>query len=628
MNYTSREVIRRLKQYDMFLESLKLTTDEVKRERIKDQLDKIEKQILLDTNSEYEEEYMLLLSKNSKFIDEEKEHLRSLISLIQGRREYLEDRKIKHKKVTGSLVELTTFLGEDKLYDFNNKLKIIDKYESNKIKEESLIKDIRVLDIKISEASRNVKANMRLNESLEKKMISLLEKAFKKYKLYDLVNEKDKILDKFDSLKYALDMAKENLQIAKEIENTDATLECDNMLSEINIEYDEYNQKVNILELIDLYDKNISGYDELLEKREKMNDILKEIANSDLYFEINEELSKQYNTIKLQVEDINKYDKLKKERDKKNSMLFEIEEENGSSDFKLVLDELINNERKYQEERIKNARREEYLERQKKLIEDQKIEEARVKRQKLIEEARLKDQLERTAKLKELQEKTVINTKKKEDSFEDNKEKIIQEKSVKEDSFDTEELFENTKILPNKPSLTSNLFKENNNESDEYSTVNEVLSIENETKENTLDDNINIFTPVNDLTIEEGQSIIDEKEDNSSGSKRVITPNIKEEFTPESKENIIDLFKEKRAKREKLEIIDENEEISPDSSIYDLLENNNIIWKSTESDSIDNKIPVIENNNLIPEIVEKKEASLAFPSIDSKEEDFLWKETM
>ena len=54
MNYTNREVVRRLKQYDMFLNSLNLTNDEIQRERICDQLDKIEKQILLDTNYEYE----------------------------------------------------------------------------------------------------------------------------------------------------------------------------------------------------------------------------------------------------------------------------------------------------------------------------------------------------------------------------------------------------------------------------------------------------------------------------------------------------------------------------------------------------------------------------------------------
>ena len=100
MNYTNREVVRRLKQYDMFLNSLNLTNDEIQRERICDQLDKIEKQILLDTNSEYEEEYLLLLSKQSRFIEEEKTRLRDIISLITSRREYLNKRKNEFSAVS------------------------------------------------------------------------------------------------------------------------------------------------------------------------------------------------------------------------------------------------------------------------------------------------------------------------------------------------------------------------------------------------------------------------------------------------------------------------------------------------------------------------------------------------
>ena len=94
MNYTSREVVRRLKQYDMFQNSLNLTNDEIQKERICDQLDKIEKQILLDTNTEYEEEYLMLLSKKAKFLDEEKTRLRSIITLINDRKEYLLLRKM------------------------------------------------------------------------------------------------------------------------------------------------------------------------------------------------------------------------------------------------------------------------------------------------------------------------------------------------------------------------------------------------------------------------------------------------------------------------------------------------------------------------------------------------------
>ena len=408
MNYTNREVVRRLKQYDMFLNSLNLTEDQEQKERICDQLDKIEKQILLETNTAYEEEYMFLLGQETNLFAEEKTKLRNIINLIVSRRTYLEERKLKHKNITGSLVELTTFLGEDKLTVFRKKLKIIEKYEENKIRQESLIKDMKKIDVKISEASRNVKANTRLNDILENKMMGAVGKALDKLELYKLVDRREEVLKKYESLKYVLELAKENLKTAKELNNQEKILECDNLLSEITIEYSKYNEELNIINLIDIYDKPVSGYEELLNKREKINNILENITESNLYSEISEELNKQYNTIKLQRQDINTYETLKEERDKKNKLLYEIEEENNSKEFKLVLDELIRNENRYLEEKIRAAKKQEYQERQKKLIEEQKIEESRVRRQKLIEKARLKEQQERALKVKELQEKTVM----------------------------------------------------------------------------------------------------------------------------------------------------------------------------------------------------------------------------
>ena len=78
---------------------------------------------------------------------------------------------------------------------------------------------------------------------------------------------------------------------------------------------------------------------------------------------------------------------------------------------------------------------------------------------------------------------------------------------------------------------------------------------------------------------------------------------------------------------------DKKEEKSKKSgSIYDLLENNkNIIWKSTgTSDNINKStIPVIGNNNLKPEILgSSKVDDLAFPDMNKKEGEILWKETM
>ena len=192
MNYTNREVVRRLKQYDMFLNSLELTKDENTRERICDQLDKIEKQILLETNTEYEEEYMKVLNEEAGSFDEEKSRLRRIIDIIEGRRKYLDERKIEHRKITGSTVELTTFLGEDKLVVFRRRLEIIETYEKNKEEQENIMNEMKTLDIKISEASRNVKANARLDDILENKMQELIDKALDKYDLISLEENRTK----------------------------------------------------------------------------------------------------------------------------------------------------------------------------------------------------------------------------------------------------------------------------------------------------------------------------------------------------------------------------------------------------------------------------------------------------
>lgn len=578
MNYTNREVVRRLKQYDMFLNSLNLTTNDVQRERICDQLDKIEKQILLETNTEYEEEYMLLLGENTKSFEEEKNRLRDIIALILDRRQYLEERKRNHKKVTGSLVELTTFLGEDKLSEFRKNLRIIEKYEENKRRQEMLIKDIKELDIKISEASRNVKANMRLNDSLENKMISLVDNTLKKLNLYNLIEERESLKKKYLSLEYACNLAKDNLKMAKESGNDDDILECDNLLSEIMIEYAKFSEKINILNLIDIFDKSIDGYEELLEKREKIDSILKGLTGSSVYDEISEEINKQYNTIKLEKQDIDNYEKLKNEREKKNKTLYSIEEENNSKEFKLVLEELIKSETKMREERIQKARKEEYLERQKKLLEDQKIEAARVKRQKLIEEARLKDQQERAEKLKELQEKTVITPQHGEKK---------EEFALGPEKLDTNELFENTKIVPNK-----------------------VLEVENL-------DNLKLEELNDGPALEESDEAVD---------KPLVENTLEREIKEDNKEmpNIIDLFKENQAKSEKVELKEED----GSTSIYDILENNpNITWEKSEISTDTSIIPVIENNNLKPEIIDSKKEN-SFPEIGSKEGEILWKETI
>ena len=99
--------------------------------------------------------------------------------------------------------------------------------------------------------------------------------------------------------------------------DSDAILECNELLSEVSSEFSKFSEQVNIIKLIDIYDKKVNGYDELLEKRENMNEILKNISDSELYRQIYDELNKEYNTIKLEKQDIENYENLKNEREKR-----------------------------------------------------------------------------------------------------------------------------------------------------------------------------------------------------------------------------------------------------------------------------------------------------------------------
>ena len=151
--------------------------------------------------------------------------------------------------------------------------------------------------------------------------------------------------------------------------------------------------------------------------------------------------------------------------------------------------------------------------------------------------------------------------------------------------FDTDELFENTKIVPNKP-LQNNIFEEKINTIEEENIPPLWYIYKKETEE--------------------------------------ITKNPEKQY-----EESIDLFKQNDTSKE-LNIVSpepEKEEINAKDSIYDILENNkNIIWKATDTTSNNNSIPVIGNNKLKPEII--NDGGMSFPDLKKKEGEVLWKETL
>jgi len=411
LEYTSRQVTQLKRQYEMFLKSLSIMTSESDKDKIYVQMNKIEEKILEETNAIYEEEYMLILGSNTYLVNEEKERLLHLIKLIEDRVEYVKARRSKHKEITGYNVDYPNVLGENKLGEFKRNIKIIDKFEENKRKENNLSVEINELDSRISDAVKKIKNNKALNTTLEKKMINLLNKVFNKLELYKLTDDKEDIEEEFNELEFSLSKAKENVKKAKISGKEDFIIECDSLLSSVTLEYEKVKEKKYTLKLMEIYDSVVSDYEQLLNKREEMNDILNEISSSYLYSIVGEELQKQYNTIKIEKQDMNTYETLVSERETKYNELESIIDENNSKEFRDILDELLVNEKKKQEELLKEQRKREYEERQRRLIEDKKLEDERRKRQQLIIEERKKEQEARTKELLQQQKNTVIQPK-------------------------------------------------------------------------------------------------------------------------------------------------------------------------------------------------------------------------
>ena len=72
LEYTSRQVTQLLRQYEMFLKSLSIMTSSEDKDKIYNQMNKLLERIFEETNSIYEEEYMLLLGSSTYLINEEK----------------------------------------------------------------------------------------------------------------------------------------------------------------------------------------------------------------------------------------------------------------------------------------------------------------------------------------------------------------------------------------------------------------------------------------------------------------------------------------------------------------------------------------------------------------------------
>ena len=507
--YNNGSVVQCMRQYEMFANSLNLVKNNEEKNMIIKQLTKLEMKIIELTNEVYEEEYYELANKECALLDEEKKRITMLIDLINQRLTYVEKRCNDHYQLTGESIDANDVLGANTLDSLENKVKIIDKYSKNiKLKEE-LENEVKSLSSKISLASEKIGINEKLNIELETKFKNLIGSAIEKCNYYELLDNREEIEYAYQETEKSLTLAEVNYETAK-TSPMNILEDCQAMLEDIKKDYTKYKSKISILKLMEIFNREVNDYDELITKRREINDILKYIKDKDFLDMVLDTVSKQYNTIIMEQQDINTYNDLTLEKDRKMEALTEIESENNSEEFQSMLKVLIENEKKRQEKIMEEQRKIEEEEKKRRLEIERKKQEEILKRQKIIEEARKKEIEKRTRELLEQQQNSVLQGKKKETlSFENIKgisNGPVEDVSLRDDVMNTENKKEENEILKREDfrKKQENLDKidlvENIEQNEEVPVVKNKNSIEKE-----------LFEEFNEKTIERNK---EEKQEN------------------------------------------------------------------------------------------------------------------
>ena len=492
VSYNNSNVVQCLRQYDMFANSLNLVKTREERDMIIKQLTKLEKKIIELTNEVYVDEYYALANRECGLIEEEQTRLNMLVDVINQRLSYIEKRCNNHYQLTGETIDIDDVLGVNTLSELEERIKIIDKYDKNIKLEKELTQDVDSLVNKITLASEKIEINKSLNQELEKNFLEVLDNAFRKCNYYGLIELKDDIEYAYYETEKSLTLAELNLETAK-TSPVNVLVECQHMLEEVKKDYIKYKEKLNVLKLMDVFNREVVDYEDLLAKRKEVNELFRHIKNEEFLGLVMSTVTKQYNTILMEQQDVNTFNDLIAERDRKLEALSEIVEENNSEKFQIVLEELIKNEEVRQAKILEEQKKIEEEEKKRRLELERKKQEEILKRQRIIEDARKKEMEKRTKELLEQQQKSILQPKKKENGFSFETIKDISEhkniESSKNDFFveepinDMKKRNDDTLLFRNKVDIEKDLF-------DEFNGVSEFkLDLRKKEEEELVDNN-------------------------------------------------------------------------------------------------------------------------------------------
>lgn len=509
ISYNNSDIIQCLRQYDMFANSLKLVYSEDEKKKIVNQLDKLLEKSLKLTNEIYEEEYNALVNKETSLLDEEKTRLTLLIELINQRISYVERQCQDHYIVTGERIDCPLVMGYDTLDSLESKIKIIDKYTKNEKTKQELEKEIAELENKINLAREKIQINDSLNVELEKKLVEFLNKIFSDNYYKELKSDRERIVAEFDEITYLYDKAEENVNVARDT-SSEYLIDCQSLAIDMKRKYREIDNALNIINLMEFYDKEVTDYSGLLIKREKINEILSHITDEELLMKIKPEIDKQYITIKKEEQDEKTYQELVNEMDKDKDIIDSILKEEESEEFLNVLGKILENEKRRQQLIIEEEERKKEEEKKKQQEIERRRQEEISKRQRIIEENRKKEIEKRTKQMLEEQNNSVLNPKKEGLNF----------AKLKDDMDKNADLYNTDNI-----NITSSIEKE----------------LFEEFEKNKIEDNNDTSNDQVLSRLEKNESIIESENDNVSSNNELLEGNLDDYIKSFDEKNVKDI---------------------------------------------------------------------------------------
>lgn len=290
-----------------------------------------------------------------KLEDEEKK-LAVLVDYIGGRVEQRISLLSDFANVTGyDLQNLPSIKYYDKLDDYKDRLGYIREYLGNVEQIEMLNKDIEQADKKLNEAYLNRASSEEHNKKIEDTLLDKFSGIFKTLDFFEGVNEQN-IDEKLNDIVYTVEDSKKSLDIFSKSFTTlsgsgiseEEEKEYLSYVENAKCAYYTYKEQEYILRLYKLLLTKYVDYNQILYKREEINDILYDrlklrkelrVPGNDLFSSVYDLLERQYDDIKRQSIDIENIEKLTNKIDNKRAELNRLETENQKVEILSLLRE-------------------------------------------------------------------------------------------------------------------------------------------------------------------------------------------------------------------------------------------------------------------------------------------------